>query len=67
MSHVYIVEVHYDYESHSVVGIFSTEEEAQKVADEYWSDIEMLDGVFVNKEEVFNSYEDWNKQFDEVD
>ncbi len=67
MSHVYIVEVHYDYESHSVVGIFSTEEEAQKVAEEYRNVKEVLDGAFVYKEEVFNSYEDWNKHFDEVD
>ena len=67
MGYVYIVEVYYDYESHSVVGIFSTEEEAQKVAEEYRDVKEVLDGAFVYKKEVFNSYEEWDKSFDEVD
>jgi hypothetical protein len=67
MSHVYIVEVHYDYETHATAGIFSSKEIAEKVADEYRQAEIDFDGVHVKEEEVYDNYEDWNKQFDEVD
>ena len=67
MEYIYIVEVHYDYECHRTVGVFSTAEEAQKVADEYMEDESVLDGAYVYKEEVWNSYEEWNKEVREVD
>lgn len=66
MDYIYTVEVHYDFETNFVIGIFLTESEAEKVADEYRNSKEVLDGVSVRKERVFNSYEEWDK-YNEVD
>ena len=46
---VYVVEIHYDYESHSIAGIFSSKEKAEQVKAEVEKDADILDGVGISE------------------
>lgn len=49
---VYIVEVHYDYETHDVYGVYSNKKKAKQVAEGLREEDDILDGVFVSEYEV---------------
>lgn len=49
---VYIVEIHYDYETQVIHGIYSSKVQADEVAKELEKDESILDGVSVEEHEV---------------
>ena len=49
---VYIVETHYDFETHYIEGVYSDKEKAESVAKELEKDDSVLDGVAVYEYEV---------------
>ena len=49
---VYIVEIHYDYETHHIEGVYLNKEKAESIAKELRKDDSVLDGVAVYEYEV---------------
>lgn len=72
MEYVYVVEVQIEFGNHFIAGIFSNEEEAEKLAEYFEQNDNILDGAHVWKERVYDTREEHRKQFedsenDEVD